>query len=318
MTLCFYHRVCEQHDPGFNHSENKKRLISVMEALKAQDMPGLRFVEMPLGMRASIELVHTKDYVDFVFASVPQEGVREIEINEIVSDHDDGEVTCLSPHSGEALLRCAGAAVAAVDAVMRGQDTRAFCATRPPGHHALANKAMGFCIFHHGAIAARYAQSAYNIKKIVFVDFDAHHGNGTQQIFENDPSVCSISVHQLPLWPESGFEHEVGCGNILNTPMPPDISRAAWLDVWKERVLPRIEQERPELLIVLAGFDAHKNEPKTDQPLETEDYARITRDLVLLAERYARGRLISFLEGGYDLPALAQSVVAHVSALDAF
>jgi len=315
MTLCFYHPACEQHDPGVAHSENKKRLTVVMDALKAKNLPNLRFIEMQTGSRETIELVHTKDYIDFVFASVPKEGYQDIEVNEIVSDHDDGEVTTLSPESGEALLRCAGAAVMAVDAVMKGTDTKAFCATRPPGHHALTNKAMGFCVFNNAAIAARYAQKTYGIGKVVFVDFDVHHGNGTHQIFENDPSICAISIHQLPLWPESGFAHETGCGNILNVPMAPDTSREDWLRAWKEKILPRIEEERPELIIINAGFDAHKDESKSAQNLETEDYMTLTRDLVALANKHANGRLISFLEGGYNLKALAESVTAHVTAL---
>ncbi|MCL2469992.1 MAG: histone deacetylase family protein [Alphaproteobacteria bacterium] len=315
MTLFFYHPTCEQHDPGAAHSENKKRLTAIMSALKAKNLPNLRFVEMPMGSRETIELVHTKDYIDFVFASVPQEGYKEIEINEIVSEHDDGEVTTLSPQSGEALLRCAGGAVAAVDAVMKGPETKAFCATRPPGHHALTNKAMGFCVFSNAAIAARYAQKTYGIGKIVFVDFDVHHGNGTQQIFANDPSVCAISIHQLPLWPESGFAHETGCGNILNVPVAPDTAREDWLRIWKEKVLPRIAQEQPELLIINAGFDAHKDEPKAAQKLETADFITLTRDLATLANKHAKGRVISFLEGGYNLQALADSVVAHVTAL---
>lgn len=315
MTLCFYHPACEAHDPGPEHSENKKRLAAIMEALKSQRPETCRMVEMPRGKRETIELVHTKDYIDSVFHAVPQTGYKEIEINEVISDHDDGEVTTLSPESGEALLRCAGGVVAAVDAIMKGPETKAFCLTRPPGHHALTNKAMGFCVFHNGAIAARYAQKTHGIKKVVIVDFDVHHGNGTQEIFWNDSSVCVIGMHQLPLWPETGREDETGAGNILNIPVAPGTPREKWLATWQGKVLPRIEAEKPEMLIVLAGFDAHKDEPKSDQHLETEDFYVITKDLVALADQYAKGRVLSFLEGGYNARALAGGVLAHLRGL---
>lgn len=185
----------------------------------------------------------------------------------------------------------------------------------PPGHHALANKAMGFCVFNHAAIAARYAQKTYGIDKIAIVDFDVHHANGTQKIFEKDSGVFHASIHQLPLWPETGYAHETGCGNLLNVPIAPNTSRDEWLCAWREKILSRVDSEKPKLIIVSAGFDAHKGEPKSRQNLETKDFYTITRDLVALANKHSGGRVISILEGGYNIQLAAESCMEHLRGL---
>ncbi len=314
-TGCFYHDNCVAHDPGPNHSERAARLTAIVTALREANFPNLRWETPPLGQGTDILRVHDRNYVDYVFASVPKQGYTKIEVNEVVSDYDGGEVTTLSPRSGDALRRSVGAAIAAVDAVVSGRLANAFCATRPPGHHALTNKAMGFCVFNNVAIAARYAQVAHKLNRVAIVDFDVHHGNGTQQIFENDSSVFLASMQQLPLWPETGYAHECGVGNILNVPVPPDAPRRVWLQEWNNKVLPRLRAESFDLLVISAGFDAHRDDPKGSQNLETQDYFEMTADLIAIARQQAGGRLISILEGGYDIRASAESAVAHVRAL---
>lgn len=313
-TLCFHHKACIAHDPGAGHSERAARLEAIVAALRAADLP-LQWYESPMGSRAAIERAHDRPYVDFVFDAVPKSGQRVIEVNEVVSDDDGGEVTTLSPASGEAVLRAAGAVTTAVDAVLAGTARNAFCLTRPPGHHALTNKAMGFCVFNHVAVAARHALQMHGLKRIAIADFDVHHGNGTQQIFASDPQVFFASMHQLPLWPESGYAHETGIGNIFNLPTPPDLLRADWLRLWREQFMPRLETEEFDFLFISAGFDAHRDDPKGSQQLETEDFYALTRDLMTLADKQCHGRVVSVLEGGYDISASAASAVAHARAL---
>lgn len=312
-TLCFHHAAGIAHDPGAGHSERAARLEAIVAALQAAKLP-LHWQESPRGTRAMIERAHDAAYVDFVFDAVPASGQRVIEVNEVVSNDDGGEVTTLSPASGEAVLRAAGAVTAAVDTVLAGQAHNAFCLTRPPGHHALTNKAMGFCVFNHVAIAARHAL-AQGCRRVAIADFDVHHGNGTQQIFASDPQVFFASIHQLPLWPESGYAHETGIGNIYNLPTPPDLPRTEWLRLWREQFLPRLAAETFDFLFVSAGFDAHRDDPKGSQNLETEDFYALTRDLLAIAEQKCAGRAVSVLEGGYDIAASAASAVAHARAL---
>ncbi|MDD3028883.1 MAG: histone deacetylase family protein [Alphaproteobacteria bacterium] len=314
-TSCYYDPHCVDHDPGVNHSERSARLKEIVMALKDPSFKDVRWPAVAPGRKEDILLVHTPAYVDFVFDSVPQSGYREIEVNDVVSDYDEGEVTVLCPKSGDAVLYAVGSVTGAVDDVLTGKTTNAFCAVRPPGHHALPDKAMGFCVFNNIAIGARYAQKRYNLGRVAIVDFDLHHGNGTQAVFEKDPSVFFCSTHQLPLWPESGYAEETGAGNILNVPMEPHLPREAWLQRWKDLVLGRLEQEAFDCLFVSAGFDAHKNDHKSCQSLETDDYFRLMADLLSVAERKCRSRTIVVLEGGYDIHASASSAAAVMRAL---
>lgn len=316
MNLHIYHHAaCEAHNPGPDHSERSARLTGILHDIRAIAAPETRWIEMPAATRALIERVHMPAYVEYVFNAVPTEGFCEIEVNDVVSEDDGGEVTTLCPESGEAVLRATGGVCAAVDAVMTGETNRAFCATRPPGHHALADKAMGFCVFNNVAIAARHAQAAHGTGRVAIVDFDVHHGNGTQAIFEADPSVFFASIHQLPLWPETGHAEETGAGNILNVPVAPNLTRQEWLQIWREKVIARLAQEAFDLLIVSAGFDAHADDPKGSQNLQTEDYATLMQDLMQIANRNCQGRIIAVLEGGYDLAASAASAAAVVKAM---
>ncbi|TAH37594.1 MAG: histone deacetylase family protein [Alphaproteobacteria bacterium] len=310
-----HHSACIAHDPGPNHSERSERLVAIEKALKEIANQNIQWIEAPRGNKEQILLAHTPEYMDFIFQNVPTQGYKAVEINEVVSNDDGGEVTTLSPASGEALWRSVGASCHAVDLIFKNQAKTAFAATRPPGHHALTHKSMGFCVFANAAIAARYAQQQYKIKKVAIVDFDVHHANGTQQIFEKDNSVLVASIHQLPLWPESGYEHETGVGNIINVPVKPDISRDAWMQSWQTKILPAIDKFAPEFIVISAGFDAHKDDPKGSQNLETQDYYTVTKDLISLAQKHAKGRIMSVLEGGYDIAASAASAKAHVQAL---
>jgi acetoin utilization deacetylase AcuC-like enzyme len=314
-TSCYFDPACVAHDPGPGHSERSERLLEIVKTLKGDDFDRLKWPAVSPGKRENIALVHAPDYVDLVFASVPATGYCEIEIDEVVTEHGEGEVTTLSPQSGQAILYAVGAVTGAVDDVMTGRTTNAFCAIRPPGHHALPAKAMGFCVFGNVSIGARYAQKKYHAQRIAIVDFDVHHGNGTQEIFARDASVSFCSIHQLPLWPETGHAEETGVGNVLNVPILPNSTRDEWMKHWQQTVLPWLERQDFELLFISAGFDAHVDDPKGAQFLETEDYYRLIINLMAIAKKKCAGRVIAVLEGGYDVAAGASSAAAMVSAM---
>ncbi|HTL14102.1 MAG TPA: histone deacetylase family protein [Thermomonas sp.] len=300
----YTHPACLRHDTGPGHAERPERLTAVVEALGAS-FATLAWRDAPPASRGQLLRVHDARLLDEVLETHPAA--------RIALDPD----TVLSPHSAEAALRAAGAAVAAVDAVLGGEALRAFCAVRPPGHHATAGTAMGFCLFNNIAVAARHALDARGLERVAVVDFDVHHGNGTQAIFEHDPRVLFASSHQWPLYPGTGARNETGAGNIVNAPLPPDADGAAFRAAWRERLLPAVDAFRPQLLLVSAGFDAHARDPLAQLRLQADDYAWITAELAALADRHCGGRIVSSLEGGYDLVALAESSVAHLRALGA-
>jgi acetoin utilization deacetylase AcuC-like enzyme len=304
MLRLYTHESCLRHDPGPGHAEAPSRLQAVLQALDADRFATLDRIEAPRATREQLLRVHEATYVDRVLSCAPAEGRHQL-------DPD----TWMSPGSDEAGLRAAGAVCAAVDAVLAGQATHAFCAVRPPGHHAKPSDAMGFCLFNSVAVAAAHAMAAHGLKRIAIADFDVHHGNGTQDIFARDPRVLFVSSHQSPLYPESGFAHERGVGNIINAPLPPGAGSLEFRHTWHDELLPRMHAFKPQLVLVSAGFDAHRDDPLADLRLGTEDYAWITHQLVELARTHAGGRLVSTLEGGYDLRALAASAAAHVEAL---
>jgi len=252
-----------------------------------------------------VERVHPAPYPVRILEAEPASGFRQL-------DPD----TALSPGSGEAALRGAGAACAAVDALLAGEAKRAFIAMRPPGHHAEPDRPMGFCLFNTVAVGAMQARHAHGLGRIAIFDFDVHHGNGTQASFWEDPETLYLSIHQMPLYPGTGAADESGTfGNIVNAPCPPGMSSAAWRRLVESRILPRIDLFRPQLMMVSAGFDAHMADPLAQLRLEEADFAWVTQQIVALAERHAEGRVIAVLEGGYDPPALARSVLAHLEAL---
>ncbi len=303
-TLLYTHDAFLHHDTGPGHPEHAGRLRAVLEALEDDAFAALERHEAPQAEREQLIAVHTEAYVDAVLAKVPTEGRVHL-------DPD----TVMSPGSGEAGLRAAGAVSAAVDAVMGGEAQNAFCAVRPPGHHAEADRAMGFCIFNNVAVGALHARARHRIERVAVVDFDVHHGNGTQHMFEADSGLFYGSTHQSPFYPGTGAAEERGVGNIVNLPLAAFSGSAEFRLAVERTLLPALGAFRPELVLVSAGFDAHKSDPLAQLELTEDDYAWVTRQLLAVAAEHCQGRLVSTLEGGYDLAALGTSAAAHVAEL---
>lgn len=300
----FTHRACLAHDTGPTHAESPARLAAVTAGLR-DSYPDLDWREAPRASRGQLLRVHAESLLHAVLETRPAE--------RIWLDPD----TVLSPASAEAALRAAGAVVAAVEAVLNGETRRAFCAVRPPGHHATATAPMGFCLFNSIAVGAAHALDKFGLSRIAIADFDVHHGNGTQAIFDLEPRVVFASSHQMPLYPDSGHVSERGVSNIFNAPLPPGATGAQFRDAWRTRLLPQLDAFRPQLVMISAGFDAHRLDPLAQVQLEAEDFDWITRELIAIADRHADGRVVSSLEGGYDMLGLRESCVAHVGALRA-
>jgi acetoin utilization deacetylase AcuC-like enzyme len=302
----FTHRACLDHDPGMGHPECPDRLRAVIAALDHPDFVGLLREQAPEASFEQLTLVHPGAYVRSIFALSPLAG----EMVELDAD------TFVSDGSVAAARRAAGGVIAGVDAVMEGWADAAFAAVRPPGHHAEASRAMGFCLFASVAVAAQHARRRWGIKRVAVVDFDVHHGNGTQHIFARDPDLFYASSHQFPCYPGSGASSERGvAGNILNLPLTPGSGSAQFREAWDMIGLPALQAFQPELLLVSAGFDAHKADPLAQLRLETQDFGWITDRLMAVAEGCCGGKIVSALEGGYDLNALAASAALHVRRL---
>jgi len=304
-TAIYTHRSCLEHDPGPGHPESPARLAAVLEALEDPRFSALIRIEAPKASREQLARVHLRELIDSVLDEPVEDGWRRL-------DPD----TVMSPASAEAALRAAGAVCAAVDATITGTHRRAFCAVRPPGHHATHDTAMGFCLFNSVAVGAAHALAVHGLARVAIVDFDVHHGNGTQDIFWSDPRVMYASSHQWPLYPGTGARSETGAGNIVNAPLRPGAGSNEFRAACEEIVLPALETFAPELVLISAGFDAHRLDPLANLQFDADDYAWITARLVELAGRHAQGRVVSSLEGGYSLTALRESVAAHVAALD--
>ena len=303
-TALITHPACLEHAPPPGHPERAERLRAVLNALESEEFRGLQRIEAPQATRDEIARVHSESYVDAMLESVPVNGYAAIDAD-----------TILSPGSGEAALRAAGSAVHGVNLVMSSAVKNAFCAVRPPGHHAEPNQAMGFCMFNSVAIAARHARSVYGLKRVAVVDFDVHHGNGTQAAFAADANLFYASTHQMPLYPGTGLASEKGVGNILNCPLPAGAGSRQFRASISDSVIPALEKFRPELILISAGFDAHRADPLANLQLEDVDFGWVTKELCAFAGRVCGGRVVSALEGGYDLDALASSARAHVWAL---
>lgn len=296
------------HETGPGHPERIARLRAVEGALAGPDFAALIRQQAPAASEAQLRLAHPQSHVDRILGTLPRPG-------EIV--HLDPD-TVMSAGSAEAALHAAGGAIAAVDAVESGQVTRAFVATRPPGHHAEPARPMGFCLFSNAAIAALHARAAWDRQRVAVVDFDVHHGNGTQAIAWDDADFFFASSHQFPFYPGTGAASESGAhGQIVNAPLAAGSGRTAFEAAWSSRILPALDAFRPEVLIISAGFDAHRDDPLAQLMLEATDFAWVTDAILAIAARHTGGRVVSLLEGGYDLDALAASTAAHVRRLSA-
>lgn len=293
-----------EHDTGEMHPENIKRLRAIEQALADPEFQALERVDAERGERAEIGRVHDSDYIERVLASIPGSGQTHIDADTVVS-----------AGSGEAALRAAGAARQAVDAIMSGDTNRVFCALRPPGHHAEPNRAMGFCLFNNVAVAAAHARAAHGLERVAIVDFDVHHGNGTQAMFAGQTGYFYGSTHQSPLFPGTGHRSDNIPGNLCNVPLADGAGSATFRECFRDEVMAELHAFEPQLILVSAGFDAHARDPLAGLELEEADYTWATELLVEAANRHCQGRIVSTLEGGYDLRALAASTAAHVRAL---
>jgi acetoin utilization deacetylase AcuC-like enzyme len=303
-TILFTHEACLAHDTGHHHPESPARLRAVLDGLSGPAFAALIRRSAPLAERDDLARAHSRRFVDALLAAIPAEGHGAIDADTIVS-----------PGSGAAALRAAGAVCAAVDAVVAGEARNAFCAVRPPGHHAEGARAMGFCLFNNIAVGAQRARAVHGLARVAAIDFDVHHGNGTQAIFETEPQLFYGSTHQFPLYPGTGARAERGVGNIVNAPLRPNAGSAEFRAAMSDVILPALEAFRPDLVMISAGFDAHRADPLAQLNLVEADFAWATERLCELAARHCGGRIVSSLEGGYDLDALAASAAAHVAAL---
>jgi len=303
QTVLLTHPDCVRHEMGAGHPESPQRLKAILAAIEAAGLADrLDKREAPEATREQIERVHEHEQVDFIFDSAPAAGYAFL-------DPD----TSMNPSSLSAALRAAGALVKAADLVLAGHAKRAFCAVRPPGHHATRHRPMGFCIFNNVAIGAAHAIAAHGLERVAILDFDVHHGNGTEDAFHDDPRVMLCSTFQHPYYPYSGADS--GNEHIINVPLPAMTDGSGFRAAVEEHWIPALDRFRPQLVMVSAGFDAHRDDPLAYLKLDDEDYRWVTERLVDVAERYADGRVISTLEGGYNTDALGRCAVEHLRVL---
>ena len=304
-TLLITHPSSLNHLTPSGHPERPDRLRAVDQALEDERFQSLLRVQPPAADVETIALCHPREFVEELAEASPKEGLVRIDAD-----------TVMSPGSYEAAIRAVGAGMLAVDEVVTGKARNAFCAMRPPGHHAETVRPMGFCLFNSAAIAARYAQRKHGLERVAVVDFDVHHGNGTQEIFWSDPSVMYCSTHEMPLYPGTGSKSERGAhNNIVNAPLRAGDGGDRLREAFTTTILPRLREFKPDLIVVSAGFDAHMRDPLANLNMVEDDFGWVTRTLMDTADATASGRLVSMLEGGYDLQGLARSVSAHVTAL---
>jgi acetoin utilization deacetylase AcuC-like enzyme len=304
-TLLLTHPACLDHLNPMGHPERPERLRAVEQALEAEKFHLLAREQAPLAPTEVVALCHPLDYVEALRNASPEEGMVRLDAD-----------TSMSPGSYEAALHAVGGATRAVDAVMAGAARNAFVAVRPPGHHTETAKPMGFCLFNSAAIAARYAQKKHGAERAALVDFDVHHGNGSQDIFWSDKNVMYCSTHEMPLYPGTGAIGERGkFNNIVNAPLSAGDGGDAFREAFEVAILPRLREFKPDIIVISAGFDAHTRDPLANLNLVEADYAWVTKKLMEIAEESAGGRVVSMLEGGYDLQGLSRSVAAHVAAL---
>ena len=303
-TLLYTHPVFLEHDTGYGHPECPARLTAILNALKHSSFAALQWRDAPLAAIEQLTRIHTATHVERTLSRIPKHGHYAI----------DGD-TIVSPQSGEAALRAAGAVCAAVDAILQGEADNAFCAIRPPGHHAEPNQAMGFCLFGNAAIGAAHARAIHDLKRVAVIDFDVHHGNGTQAAFEHDPAYLYASTHQAYIYPGTGRREERGIGNIINVPLLANSGSADLRHSWRQDIEPALRQFQPQFILISAGFDAHRLDPLAELDFGEDDYRWLTQEILKVAAECCQGRVVSMLEGGYNLPALAASTAAHIKAL---
>ena len=304
--IIYSHNDCLKKFNGKAHPERKERLESIISSVKSSNLK-VKYKEAPLADLETIALVHPKKHIEKIFSDIPKDGIVGVE-KEPYAD------TMLCPNSKNAILRSCGAGIAAANDLMK-KNERVFCAVRPPGHHAETMRANGFCFINNIAVSARYLQKKYDVNKIAIIDFDVHHGNGTQEIFYKDHSVAYGSSHEFPLFPGTGAENEKGVGNIFNATLKAGLTGKDFIEIFDQKVLRPIDRFKPEVILISAGFDAHKRDPLANINLESEDFFKITKNIVDLAKIHSEGRVISFLEGGYDIQALSEGIIEHLNGL---
>ena len=307
--IIYTHSDCLAKDNGLNHPERRERLEIVLESINEMDGLDIEIKDAPLAANEIINLVHPQSHLDAIFSIIPNNGLVGVE-KEPYAD------TFLCEYSKDAILRSCGAGIAAADDLINSDEKRIFCAVRPPGHHAETIRVNGFCFVNNVAVSARYLQNQYQLEKIAIIDFDVHHGNGTQEIFYNDKSVAYGSIHEHPLFPGTGSEKEIGLGNIFNAPIQSGTSSDEFINIFERKILENIDKFKPDAILISAGFDAHSRDPLANINLESEDYYTLTKGIVEIANLHCNGKIISFLEGGYDLLALSESTKAHLNGLN--
>jgi acetoin utilization deacetylase AcuC-like enzyme len=294
----------KDHNTGDGHPEKIDRVTVVIDNFKKLNNKNLIWKKPVKFNKSLLEITHNSDYIKFVENSFPKQGLSFL----------DGD-TIISPGSKDATIDAVGSIITAIDGVQKNEFNNAFCAVRPPGHHAEKNKAMGFCIYNNVAVGAHYLLDKYKLKKVAIIDFDVHHGNGTQDIFYNNENVLYISTHQFPFYPGSGTDKERGeFNNIFNIPLPAGTNSEEYLNAY-EFVLNKLKDFKPEFILFSAGFDAHENDPLAQLRLKSDDYYKLTKRTLALSKLFCNGKVVSILEGGYDLNALKESTEAHVNAL---
>ena len=305
VTKIFYHTDFENHIPTLNNPECVNRTKNIMGLIQKENFPNIAIEEPEKIKKELIYAAHDKDFVDETINKFPE--------NDEIYYLD--QETPVSSGSKDATFRAAGAGIDAINSIIDGKSKNAFCIVRPPGHHACINKSMGFCVFNNVAIAAYYLINKYDYSNIAIVDFDVHHGNGTQDIFYNNKNVTYYSTHQYPLYPGTGDVDEVGCGNIFNIPLVSGTSSVSYQKIFQEKIIEQLEIQQPDFLIISAGFDAHKDDPLANISLSNEDFVILTKKLKIIADKYCNGKILSMLEGGYDISALENAMIGHISEL---
>ncbi len=303
-TRLYHHPICLEHVNSPGHPERPDRLRAIEKAISGDQFNALERLEAPEADPELFMLAHPKRHVKKVESLIPEEGLVRVDAD-----------TSACPQSWLAVKRAVGGALAGVDDVFEKRANNVFASVRPPGHHAEKSTAMGFCLINSVAVAARYAQEKYGAERIAIIDFDVHHGNGTQDIFYDDPSVLFASSHQMPLYPGTGALNETGMGNIFNTPLREGDGGSAFKEAYRQRVLPAIDNFAPDLILISAGFDAHHRDPLAGLELVADDFDWVTGKLMELATKHCDNRVVSILEGGYDLEGLAESAAAHINRL---